>query len=154
MKASTRMIKLAAFLSAWVAVSDTSAGLSDMSFGVARVAAVTSIYDADTFRVNIEGWPSVIGYRIPIRVNGIDAPELRGKCPEEKARAKAAKQHTVSVLRGAENIELRNIKRGKYFRLIADVYADNISLADSLIKAGLVRPYDGGTRLGWCGSGQ
>ena len=48
-------------------------------YGSTIVGEVTSIYDGDSFRVNIEGWPPIIGERIPIRVNGVDAPEIRGK---------------------------------------------------------------------------
>ncbi len=115
-----------------------------------EVSEVTSIYDADTFRVNIAGWPSIVGQRMPIRVNGVDAPEIRGKCKEEKLAARLAKQYTVAMLRGAKRIELRNIRRGKYFRVLADVYADGKSVAEELIGAGLARPYEGGTRGGWC----
>jgi len=111
---------------------------------------VTSIYDADTFRVDIDKWPSIIGEHIPVRVLGIDAPEIRGKCEQEKLKARSAKQFTVEHLRNAKVIELRNIQRGKYFRLLADVYVDNKSLSDLLIKSGHAREYDGGTRQGWC----
>ena len=55
------------------------------------VKEITSIYDADTFRVNIEGYPPIIGERIPVRVLGIDAPELRGKCESEKIKARESK---------------------------------------------------------------
>jgi len=30
-------------------------------FGSVRVQSVVSVYDADTFRVSIEGWPPIIG---------------------------------------------------------------------------------------------
>jgi micrococcal nuclease len=33
----------------------------DKNFGSATVLKVTSIYDGDTFRANIEGFPAVIG---------------------------------------------------------------------------------------------
>lgn len=121
------------------------------SYGNATVSEVTSIYDADTFRVNIAGWPDVIGTRMPIRVKGVDAPELRGKCPQEKLLARQAKQYTVQTLRSATHIELRNIERGKYFRILADVYVDGVSLSGLLISNRLGRPYSGGTRKGWCG---
>lgn len=111
---------------------------------------VTSIYDADTFRADIKGWPDIVGKRVPIRVLGVDAPEIRGKCEIEKKKARAAKQYTVAKLRAAKRVELRNIQRGKYFRLLADVYVDNQNLAKLLIKDGHARPYDGGTRKGWC----
>ena len=117
---------------------------------IVTVSEVTSIYDADTFRVNIEGYPAIIGERIPVRVLGVDAPELRGKCESEKLAAREAKQFTVQALRSAKTIELRNIQRGKYFRILADVYIDSKNLADDLIKSGHARVYDGGKRLGWC----
>ena len=120
------------------------------SYGNVTVSEVTSIYDADTFRVNLGGYPPIIGKRIPIRVLGVDAPEIRGKCDSEKIKARQAKQFTVQALRSAKTIELRSMQRGKYFRILADVYIDGKSLADSLIKSGHARVYDGGKRLGWC----
>lgn len=123
---------------------------ADTDYGQARVTAVTSIYDADTFRANITGWPAIIGERIPIRLRGIDAPEIKGQCEAEKIAARKAKQFTVAALRGAQVIELRDIQRGKYFRILARVYVDGEDLADKLIEAGLARAYEGGTRMGWC----
>ncbi|MDH5184880.1 MAG: thermonuclease family protein [Gammaproteobacteria bacterium] len=114
------------------------------------VSEVVSIYDADTFRVHIKHWPDIIGKRAPVRVNGVDAPEIRGKCQKEKDLARQAKQFTVQALRGAKVIELRNIKRGKYFRLLADVYVDNKNLTSLLIGKGFARQYSGGRRDGWC----
>ena len=119
-------------------------------YGNVTVSEVTSIYDADTFRVNIEGYPPIAGERIPVRILGVDAPELRGKCESEKIKAREAKQFTVLALRSAKTIELINMQRGKYFRILADVYIDGKNLADSLIKSGHARVYDGGQRLGWC----
>ena len=78
---------------------------------------------------------------------GVDAPELRGKCKSEKVAARKAKQHTVELLRSGKVIELRNMRRGKYFRILANVFIDDNSLADSLISKGLARPYAGGARL-------
>lgn len=46
-------------------------------FGLVKVPEVVSIYDADTFRANIEGWPPIFGERVSIRGNGIDEPEIR-----------------------------------------------------------------------------
>jgi endonuclease YncB( thermonuclease family) len=120
-------------------------------YGSVTVNQVTSIYDADTFRVDIAGYPPIVGEHMSIRVLGVDAPELRGKCQLEKDKARAAKQFTVGLLRSAETIELHNMQRGKYFRILADVYIDGSSLADLLINAGHARVYDGGKRGGWCG---
>lgn len=123
---------------------------ADKEYGNVTVSEVTSIYDADTFRVNISNWPEIIGKRVPVRVLGVDAPEIRGKCEAEKIAARKAKQFTVAALRNASKIELRNIQRGKYFRILADVYMDGRNLATELINSGHGRPYKGGKREGWC----
>ena len=119
-------------------------------YGSVTVSEVTSIYDADTFTVNIEGYPPIVGERISIRLLGVDTPEMRGRCESEKVKARQAKQFTVQVLRSAKTIELRNMRRGKYFRILANVYVDGKNLADGLIRSGHARVYDGGKRLGWC----
>jgi micrococcal nuclease len=134
------------------------AGINNKNFGSITVPAanITSIYDADTFRINIPQWPSIIGERIGIRVNGVDAPELRSRCKNKEAKqrektlAREAKQFAVAMLRSGKTIELRNLKRGKYFRIVADVYVDGVSLADRLIKAGHGRFYHGKTKVSWC----
>jgi len=120
-------------------------------YGSAFVSEVTSIYDGDTFRVNLKGYPELIGYRIGIRINGIDTPEMRGQCPKEKALAREAKEFTVHQLRSAKIIELRDMKRGKYFRIVADVFVDGKNLAQMLVDNNLAVAYDGGHKAKeWC----
>ena len=121
-----------------------------IAFETVIVDEVTSIYDGDTFRVDIKDWHPMIGHRIPVRVRGIDTPELRGKCEAEKVLARKAKQFTVQMLRQAKRVELRNLKRGKYFRIIADVYVDDKSLADELINKKYAVKYQGGAKIDWC----
>ena len=48
--------------------------ISNKTYGSAVVTEVTSIYDGDTFRANLKGYPAIIGERIGIRINGIDTP--------------------------------------------------------------------------------
>lgn len=45
---------------------------------------------------------------------------------------------------------LKNIKRGKYFRLLADVYVDGVNLGDQLIKHAHAVRYEGKTNNNWC----
>ena len=118
------------------------------------VARVVNVYDGDTLRVDIPDWPPVIGQNMPIRVRGIDTPEIRGKCQDEKRQAYAARNYVRDRVGQAHTIELRNIERGKYFRLVADVYLDGVLLANELTAAGLARNYDGGTRSPWCHVGK
>ncbi len=56
------------------------------------------------------------------------------------------------ILSNAKKIELHNIQRGKYFRIVADVIADGISIKSELIKSKLAYSYDGRTKrkIDWC----
>ena len=120
------------------------------NYGALTVTEIISVYDGDTFRANLKPIHPIISQNIGIRVSGIDTPEIRGKCDKEKKLAQLAKQFTKSFLLSGSTIELRNIKRGKYFRIVADVYVDGISLTNELIKAELGYPYEGGTKVSWC----
>lgn len=120
------------------------------NYGALTVTEIISVYDGDTFRANLRATHPIISENISIRVSGIDTPEIRGKCDKEKKLAQLAKQFTKSFLLSGNTIELRNIKRGKYFRIVADVYVDGISLTNELIKAKLGYPYEGGTKVSWC----
>nr|WP_221301788.1 thermonuclease family protein [Zhongshania antarctica] len=126
------------------------ASAGTQGYGNVVVDTVTTIYDGDTFRATINDWPPIIGKNIPIRVNGIDTPEMRGGCREEIEQARKAKQEAVAMIRAAKVVELRNINRDKYFRIVADVYLDGKSLGDSLIGKGLAKTYDGGKKEKWC----
>ncbi|WP_263140289.1 thermonuclease family protein [Pseudomonas sp. RIT-PI-AD] len=121
----------------------------DDTYGQVVVDEITSIYDGDTFRATIRGWPPVVGLRVPVRLYGIDTPEMRDNRPRVRELARLAKQFSVARLRGAKRIELRNIRRDKYFRLLAEVWVDGQSLGGLLLKAGLAKPYDGGTKSPW-----
>ena len=56
----------------------------------------------------------------------------------------------MNALKGASKIELRNPQRGKYFRIVSEVWIDGESLADMLKKAGLAKDYDReGARPEW-----
>jgi micrococcal nuclease len=121
----------------------------ERNYGSVVIEEIASVYDGDTFKINVEEWPDIVGDEISIRVNGIDTPERVGTSDDIKELAEAARQITSTLLYNAEVIELRNIQRGKYFRIIADVYVDDRSLADALMEQGLAKPYDGGTRPQW-----
>jgi micrococcal nuclease len=57
----------------------------------------------------------------------------------------------IGVLTEAKQIELVDMRRDKYFRILAGIRADGQDLAQMLIKAGLAVPYDGGTKTAkWC----
>jgi len=119
------------------------------TYGDVIVKTINSVYDGDTFRCDVEGWPPILGVNIGIRVNGIDTPEMRDKRPHVKAHAIKARDHVRQRLREATVIELRNIKRGKYFRVVADVFVDGVNLGQELISLGLAYEYHGGKKQDW-----
>ena len=56
-------------------------------YGDLVVEKYLSAYDGDTFRMNISDVHPIIGRDMPIRLRGVDTPEIRGRCDEEKALA-------------------------------------------------------------------
>lgn len=130
--------------------STTDSNAKTRTYGDVAVTEVVSIYDGDTFTVNIKDWPSVAGERISVRIAGIDTPEMRGRCDYEKQRAREAKQFTVAALRNARQIRLQNLQRDKYFRLLSDVYVDGENLGALLMQQGFAVPYAGKTKIDWC----
>lgn len=113
-------------------------------------ADVLSVYDGDSIKVSLELMPDLFFSR-SIRINGIDTPEIRGKCSKEKRLAKKSKDLTT-VLAGQQVI-LKNVFEGKFAgRLVGDVYTlNNEKIADILINHKLARSYDGKSkRQSWC----
>ena len=99
----------------------------------------------------LSGLHPIIGEKINIRVNGIDTPEIRGKCDKEKYDAQQAKEMVADIFKDAERVDLKNMERGKYFRIAADVIVDGESLADMLVEAGMAVKYNGGKKIkDWC----
>ena len=109
-------------------------------------------YDGDTISFNIHDEHKIIAKNIDVRLNGVDTPEIRSKDPCEKKKAKEARDYVKSRLKNAKYIDLRNIKRGKYFRIVADVVVNNRYISHELLKMGLAVPYDGGkkSKVNWC----
>ena len=59
-------------------------------------------------------------------MNGIDTPEIRGKCQYEKNLALDARDFVRNKLADAKEIKLTNLQRGKYFRVVANVLVDGV----------------------------
>jgi len=110
---------------------------------VLQASDIVSVYDGDTFKVDLAGIHPVFGDDVSIRVNGIDTPEITGETDEVEALARKARDFVKDKLAAANQIELRNPQRGKYFRILADVYVDGASLAEALKGVGLAKAYDG-----------
>ena len=119
-------------------------------YGAVTVSRVISVYDGDTFRVDIDSLPPIVGKNIPIRLNGVDTPEIRGKCQYEKDLALKARDFLRKKLANAKEIKLTKLQRGKYFRVVADVMVDGVSLEQELLENKLAYKYTGGKKSSWC----
>jgi endonuclease YncB( thermonuclease family) len=112
-------------------------------------AAIVRVVDGDTLRVRARIWLGT-DVELLVRIDGIDTPEIRGKCAREKELAARARAMTESLVAGGA-VRLHDVRYGKYAgRIVARVVADGADIADLLLAAGLAHPYDGGSRAGWC----
>jgi len=109
-------------------------------------------YDGDTIIVNIPYVHQIIGENIPVRIRGIDTPEIRTSDRCERDIALKARQLVKTILQNAHRIDLENVKRDKYFRIDADVIAEGKSLQNILLKEKLAYPYNQGKKqkIDWC----
>jgi endonuclease YncB( thermonuclease family) len=105
------------------------------SYGDVEVTSVNYVHDGDTFYVDINQYPPVIGKHMPIRIADIDTPEIG------QPGAQEAKQYTAMRLEEGAKVVLKGIRRGKYFRLVAEVYVDGSSLGNELVQKGLAKQY-------------
>ena len=108
-------------------------------------------YDGDTLRVHVPNVHALLA-DIPVRVNGVDTPEMNGSGPCEKERAREARAFTEKFLRGARRIDVVVTGRDKYWRVLGDVLADGKSLGPALLERRLAVPYDGKAKpvSEWC----
>ena len=123
---------------------------STFAYEDVKISKVISIYDGDTLRVNIDSFPDIVGKNIRIRIKGIDAPEIKGKCQTEIDLAIMARDYLRNAINQSSQIELRNIERGKYFRIVGELYIDGENISKDLMKKNIVYQYTGGKKKDWC----
>lgn len=109
-------------------------------------------HDGDTITVDIKNVHPIIGNKISVRVFGVDTAELTSKNECEKQAARIAKNLVNKHLKEAKVINLKNIQKDKYFRILADVEYDGIDLKSVLLKNNLAYEYYGQSKLkkDWC----
>lgn len=116
---------------------------------------VLSVYDGDTFKVNLPCSEDIFCKDISIRIYGIDTPEIKTQNACEKKKAKQAQALTQNILNRGPVI-LNNCKRDKYFRLLCNVSVlgqnQGYDVAGELLDAGLAVRYYGQTKadIDWC----
>lgn len=107
---------------------------------------VIKVYDGDTITIATQVYNDKTLYRFSVRLNGIDCPEMKTNNNNEKTVAIMAKNRVTEMIY-RKNITLKNVKKEKYGRLLADVYHNNICINNVLLKERLAVKYDGGTKI-------
>ncbi len=116
-----------------------------------HAAEVLRVIDGDTFEARVRIWPGM-EVTTKVRLRGIDAPEMRARCEDERVKAIAARDALTRILsEGAVGVS--RIGQDKYGgRVDADVSTAKTSdVSATMLERGLARRYSGGRRESWCG---
>ena len=112
------------------------------AFGFCHIGGGTNcVVDGDTLWIAGE----------KVRVADIDAPETHDyRCPEEKALGDQTTQRLIQLVNSGP-VTMQPIDRDedRYGRKLRIVLVNGMSVGDTLVSEGLVRPYEGGRRP-WC----
>jgi endonuclease YncB( thermonuclease family) len=114
---------------------------------------VIKVYDGDTITIASKlPYPESPLYRFPVRLLGIDSPEIKGKTTEEKNAAKISQKSLENMIL-QKMVYLKNVGTEKYGRILADVYVDDpenpgsqIHLNNWMLENKYAIPYFGKTK--------
>lgn len=106
------------------------------------------VVDGDTIRIGYKNY----------RLKGLDTPEKRSKCQEEKRLAIQASNMTLNELNNAKEIQMivnidkltKTVISDKYGRPMLQLNIDGNDLSKKLIDKGLAKEYQGKTKEKWC----
>src|SRR5436309_2606231 len=91
----------------------------------AHPAQLLRVLDGDTFEARVHVWPG-IDITTKVRLRGIDAPELRGRCPDERIKAEAARDALAAMLNEGDLI-VQRVGLDKYGgRVLADAVTRSV----------------------------
>lgn len=108
-------------------------------------AKIERVVDGDTVYAIVD-----LGFciytRVDLRLFGIDTPEMHSSNPEERIKAKAAKDRLISLIEG-KDVVIRTHKADKYGRWLAEIkpvgYIGIGTVNTQLISEGLAQKYFG-----------
>lgn len=127
--------------------SNTTPYIPNLNYG-----RIIKCYDGDTCTIVAKLHPEEPVYRFSLRLNGIDAPEIKSKNVNEKHAAKFVKNKLCEKILN-KFVYLKNVNTDKYGRILCDVFYENENVNQWLIKKKYVVTYDGGKKIcpdDWC----
>jgi micrococcal nuclease len=131
------------------ASGDLEGATGPPAFNGPVTAEVVRVIDGDTFEAAARIW---LGEAIDIhvRIEGIDAPELHGRCSSERAQAQAARDFLARRIEGGQ-VRLSALRYDKYGGRVDAVVQDaRGDIGAAMLRARLARPYHGERRQPWC----
>ena len=120
-------------------------------------AEAIRVVDGDTFEARLRIWFNQ-EVTVLIRLDGVDAPELKGRCPQETRLALEARD-ALSAILASGAVSVRDLHADKYNgRAVARALVTDGSGFDGddvgalLMAGGYARAYEGRARSPWCGA--
>tara|TARA_X000000950_G_scaffold81107_2_gene101947 strand:+ start:15504 stop:15833 length:330 start_codon:yes stop_codon:yes gene_type:complete len=104
-------------------------------------AKLTKIVDGDTIDVEIDLGFS-IWHKARVRMVGINAPETRTRDLEEKKLGLKAKARLKELLSKEIILKTQLDKKGKFGRVLGEIFVNKTNINKQLLKEGVVRKYD------------
>lgn len=129
----------------WDSITDApELSFRDMNFE----AKVISVYDGDTIKVVFPLNGTM--YKWNCRLSGVDTPELRTKCDEEKKKGYEVRDCLRTRILN-KVVQLGCGEFDKYGRLLVEITCsgDSCTVNQWLIDNKYALPYDGGTKTQW-----
>jgi len=87
---------------------------------------IVKVVDGDTVDVDIDLGFGMVYKKQRVRMLGIDTPESRTRDLTEKQFGKASKKHLKKLLEEAESITLISHDKGKFGRILGELFAHHI----------------------------
>lgn len=113
---------------------------------------VLKVTDGDTFVISAPFIPKPLKQKIPLRLTGVDTPNIKrfANCDKEAELGNKAKEFVETLYKNSKTQEIKFKGMDKYNRILGEVYFDGKSVSESLLEAGLAKPYTGGKKESWC----
>jgi len=117
-------------------------------------AEVMRVLDGDTFEARVRVWPG-LEITTKIRLRGIDAPELKARCAEERVKAENARDALAAML-AEGGVAVGHVSLDKYGgRVLAEAGTRSTpDIGSAMLTKGLARAYSGGRRESWCNASE
>ena len=99
------------------------------------------VIDGDTIVAEVD-----LGFntfrKVKVRLEGIDAPEIRTRDLEEKKKGFAAKEYLEDIFSTSKDFTLVSKKVDKYGRCLGTILIEDININEEMIESGLAVVYE------------